>query len=60
MAPAVRGWRVCRFHGAGGGAAMGEAHWNFKHGLRAADYTERRKLSRRILSQAKNIIAEVD
>jgi hypothetical protein len=31
-APAVRGYRVCRCHGARGGAPKGEAHGNWKHG----------------------------
>ena len=32
-APAVRGWTVCRFHGARGGAPKGEANGSYKHGL---------------------------
>lgn len=36
-APAVRGWSVCRMHGAGGGAKAGAAHPNWKHGGRSAD-----------------------
>jgi hypothetical protein len=32
-APAVRGWTVCRFHGARGGAPKGEANGAYKHGL---------------------------
>ncbi|RUV69096.1 MAG: hypothetical protein EOR30_24110 [Mesorhizobium sp.] len=31
-APAVRGFRVCRMHGAGGGAPRGEHHGHYKHG----------------------------
>jgi hypothetical protein len=31
-APAVRGWTVCRFHGARGGAPKGKANGNWKHG----------------------------
>ena len=33
-APAVRGWKVCRFHGAGGGAPRGPAHGNYRNGSR--------------------------
>lgn len=36
-APAVRGWCVCRFHGAGGGAGRGEAHPGYRHGLRSLE-----------------------
>jgi hypothetical protein len=31
-APAVRGWAVCRFHGAGGGAPKGPRNGNYRHG----------------------------
>lgn len=31
-APAVRGWTVCRFHGAGGGGPKGEANGNYRNG----------------------------
>jgi hypothetical protein len=30
---AVRGWTVCRFHGARGGAPKGKANGAYKHGL---------------------------
>lgn len=30
--PAVRGWRVCRVHGARGGAPAGPRHGQWKHG----------------------------
>ncbi|TPJ97431.1 hypothetical protein FJ872_32145 [Mesorhizobium sp. B2-5-9] len=30
--PAVKGWRVCRMHGARGGAPRGERHGQYKHG----------------------------
>ena len=32
-APAVRGWDVCRFHGAGGGGPKGRRNGRYKHGL---------------------------
>jgi hypothetical protein len=31
-APAVRGWTVCRFHGAGGGAPKGRGNGMYRHG----------------------------
>ena len=31
-APAVRGWKVCRFHGARGGAPEGKANGAWKNG----------------------------
>ena len=42
-APAVRGWGVCRVHGAGGGAPCGKAHPNYKHGVRSKEWVETRK-----------------
>ena len=41
--PAVRGWRVCRMHGARGGQPTGKAHPQWKHGLRSKAFTELRK-----------------
>ena len=48
-APAVRGWRVCRVHGAGGGAPRGKAHPNYKHGMRAKEFTQQRKLINQLI-----------
>jgi hypothetical protein len=36
-APAVRGYRVCRMHGAGGGAPEGKRNGNFRHGGRTKE-----------------------
>ena len=44
-APAVRGWTVCRFHGARGGAPKGAANGSYKNGL----YTEEAKAERRFV-----------
>jgi len=32
--PAVRGWKVCRMHGARGGAPEGKRNGNYRHGGR--------------------------
>lgn len=32
--PAVKGWAVCRMHGAGGGAPEGKQNGNYRHGGR--------------------------
>ena len=42
--PAVRGQRVCRMHGAGGGAKPGKAHPNYRHGGRSQDAATMRGL----------------
>jgi hypothetical protein len=41
--PAVRGWSVCRMHGAGGGASAGTDHPNYRHGLRSQEWIAMRK-----------------
>jgi len=45
-APAVKGWHVCRFHGARGGAPMGKANGAWRQGM-ASDkaIAERRAIS---------------
>jgi len=35
---AVRGWKVCRMHGAGGGSKPGKEHPAYVHGLRSREY----------------------
>jgi hypothetical protein len=35
--PAVRGKRVCRMHGAGGGAPKGQRNGNYRHGGNSSD-----------------------
>ncbi|GAA6159621.1 hypothetical protein NBRC116589_17950 [Ruegeria sp. HU-ET01832] len=42
-APAVRGWRVCRILGAGGGHASGPDHLSWRHGQRSREAEELRK-----------------
>jgi hypothetical protein len=36
-APAVRGYRVCRMHGARGGAPTGKRNGRFRHGARTKE-----------------------
>jgi hypothetical protein len=43
-APAVKGWKVCRMHGARGGAPEGEKNGNYKHGARTKEMIALRKL----------------
>lgn len=43
-APAVRGWQVCRMHGARGGAPEGKRNGNYQHGARSKETIELRKL----------------
>jgi hypothetical protein len=42
--PAVRGWTVCRMHGARGGQPAGQANPQWTHGLRSVAHIEGRKV----------------
>ena len=42
--PAVRGWTVCRMHGARGGARPGPANSNWRHGGRTGEAVALRKM----------------
>ena len=46
-APAVKGWTVCRFHGARGGGPKGERNGAYRHGL----YTQEAMAERRSLNE---------
>ena len=45
-APALRGWKVCRFHGARGGAPKGAAHGRYVHGQFTCKAVEQRQALR--------------
>ena len=51
--PAVTGWRVCRFHGAGGGHPSGKAHPSWKHGMRAQDWIRERRMLNELVREAR-------
>jgi hypothetical protein len=54
-APAVRGWTVCRFHGARGGAPKGEANGAWKHGLYSSAAKAERSLVKSLLQEASSL-----
>ena len=43
QAPAVRGWSVCRFHGARGGGPKGERNGMYRHGQYTQEALEERQ-----------------
>jgi hypothetical protein len=53
--PAVKGSAVCRFHGAGGGGPSGEAHPNYRHGIRSRDFVEQRKEMNKLMRLLRNV-----
>ena len=56
-APAVRGWTVCRFHGARGGGPKGERNGMYRHGLYTKEAAEERHLLRELLRQSREALA---
>lgn len=56
-APAVTGWQVCHFHGAGGGHPAGPAHPTWKHGMRSQDAVAMRRLVNEIARETREIDA---
>ena len=60
MAPAVRGWRVCRMHGAGGGAPRGKGNGMWRHGCRSLDLTEARREIAELNRLARSTMADLD
>lgn len=53
--PALTGWSVCRFHGAGGGHPAGKAHPAWKHGMRSREWIEMRRLVNELVREAREI-----
>ena len=57
--PAVTGWSVCRFHGAGGGAPKGKANGRYGYGLYTNDAIQSRRKIRELVSAAKALSKEI-
>jgi hypothetical protein len=58
-APAVRGWTVCRCHGARGGAPKGERNGLYRHGLYTGSAIATRREVRTLLTTAREMLAQV-
>ena len=56
QAPAVRGWSVCRFHGARGGGPRGERNGMYRHGLYTQEALEERRLVNDLIRQVRSAI----
>jgi hypothetical protein len=59
QAPAVTGWTVCRFHGAGGGGPRGASNGAYRHGQRTAEAEAERKSLAELLRQVRKAHAAV-
>lgn len=59
-APAVRGWRVCRMHGARGGAPDGPQNGAWRHGERGREAEARRREVAGLVALVKGLVRAVD
>ena len=57
QAPAVKGWAVCRMHGAGGGAPKGNKN-ALRHGLYAAEAVAMRQAIRALLRDSRELLEQ--
>jgi len=51
--PAVKGWSVCRMHGARGGAPTGPANGRWRHGNRTREADEMRRELSELVAEAR-------
>ncbi len=58
-APAVRGWNVCRMHGARGGAPKGASHGRYSHGQFSCQAVQQRQALALLLRLARLSAAEL-
>ena len=53
---AVNGYKVCRMHGAGGGAPKGERNGMYRHGIYTKEAIAERKATRELIKTCKNTL----
>ena len=58
-APAVKGWTVCRCHGARGGAPKGKANGAWKHGRYANEAIADRRHFAELVAAARTTLARL-
>jgi hypothetical protein len=58
-APAVRGWGVCRFHGARSGAPKGVRNGSYKDGLHTKEAIEERRQIKGLLKEARDTLSAI-
>ena len=59
-APAVRGWQVCRMHGAGGGAPSGPCNGAWMHGDRSRVSEQDRRKIMALVKLARDCVSALD
>lgn len=55
-APAVKGKRVCRMHGAGGGAPKGERNGKYRHGDRTQEAEAVRAAAQALMRESRSLL----
>ena len=55
--PAVRGWTVCRFHGARGGGPKGRRNGMYRHGLFTKEAVKECRFLRELVREARESLA---
>ena len=58
-APAVTGWSVCRFHGAGGGGPKGKRNGNYKHDLFTREAVQMRRTISALVRASRQLLADL-
>ena len=58
--PAVNGWKVCRMHGARGGAPSGEGNGQYRHGRRTSVAISERRDMLILIRQLNKLIDECE
>jgi hypothetical protein len=58
-APAVKGWNVCRMHGARGGAPEGKGNGNYVHGLKTKQAAAARRETRDLIRRVRELCGEL-
>ncbi len=58
-APAVKGWTVCRYHGAGGGAPKGKRNGQYRHGLYTQEANAERRAVTALLRQVRKALVDI-
>src|SRR5258706_10957837 len=58
--PAVNGWKVCRMHGARGGAPSGDGNGQYRHGRRTKAVLAERRETTVLLRKLNRLIDECE
>ena len=59
QAPAVRGWKVCRFHGARSGAPKGKGNGAYRHGQHTQEAIQERRLVSEMTMRARDLASSI-